>query len=450
MNFIRLLFLVVCLFSIWIEGLLFSRELEDSKDHAEILEYLKLFLGAKIRKLIDFLEADVPNDIKTAPNYNQESVAFQRNKEFNPCLENTNICANKGTCFNEAGNFYCVCPVTHYGKTCEHVADQTNCENNLCQNNSTCVSIQNPRTIVNTVLLRELRTSKGNKESLTDKELADLDVQVQYECICQKGYFGGLCDESEEDRKCQEVYCLGRGKGTLDGNGKCFCECEKQFFGERCEQLSACYDSECQNGGICEDVLDLKTKTVTATCKCPSTLEIVDGTVTGDNCENLKVPITIPKELTPCMEGQNSAMFFKKLISKIELDLDKDKDRAELEAIQQDYHNGITHHGEMDSGWCENSGKCVPDVVRVSTSRFYYIHRCDCTNPLTDGYYCEYKRQDACSLTREEVARGARWDEKCTDAQHGACVDINGEAHCVFLVQQIKVLEQVDSNVYVL
>lgn len=69
----------------------------------------------------------------------------------------------------------------------------------------------------------------------------------------------------------------------------------------------------------------------------------------------------------------------------------------------------------------------------MNSSRAYYIYRCECTNPLTDGYYCEYKRHDSCSLTREEVARGDRWDEKCTDSQHGACVDISGVAHCVLV-----------------
>ncbi|EFO90842.1 CRE-SPE-9 protein [Caenorhabditis remanei] len=385
--------------------------------------------GAKIRKLIDFLEKDAPNDIEKAPNYNEESVAFRRNKNFNPCLENRFVCSNNGKCLSEDGNFYCVCPVTHYGKTCEHVADQSKCERNLCQNNSTCVSIQTKKTIVNTVLLKSLRLTKGANSPLTDKELSDIDMEVEYECICQKGTFGGLCDESDVDRKCQEVYCLGRGKGTVDQNGTCHCECEKQFFGERCEQLSACFDTQCQNGGVCEDVVDWQTKTVTATCKCPQTLEIIGGTVTGENCENLKIPDTIPAELVPCAAGRNSSYFFENLIDQINIDFGKDI--GELDAIQNDYHDGETKNGKMDSGWCKNDGKCVAEVVRVQTSRAYYIHRCECPNRLTDGYYCEYKRHDACSLTREEVARGARWDEKCTDSQHGACVDINGEATCV-------------------
>uniref|UniRef100_A0A1I7UVA3 Delta-like protein n=1 Tax=Caenorhabditis tropicalis TaxID=1561998 RepID=A0A1I7UVA3_9PELO len=267
------------------------------------------------------------------------------------------------------------------------------------------------------------------KEQLSDKELAEIDITVPYECICQKGYFGSLCDESEADRQCQEVYCLGRGKGNLDLNGKCHCECEKQFFGNRCEQLSACYDTQCDNGGICEDVVDLQKKTVTATCNCPSSLEIIGGTVTGESCENLQIPKTIPKELVPCAEGGNSASFFKKLIAQI--DIGFDKDIVELEAIAKDYEDGKTPNGRMVDGWCENGGKCVPEVIRVETSRAYYIHRCECTNPLTDGYYCEYKRHDACSLTREEVIRGARWDEKCTDSQHGSCVDLHGDATCV-------------------
>ncbi|ULU13987.1 hypothetical protein L3Y34_016478 [Caenorhabditis briggsae] len=385
--------------------------------------------GSKIRKLIDFLDKDAPGDIEKAPNYNEESVAFQRNKNFNPCLENREICANKGKCRNEDGNFYCVCPVTHYGKTCEHVADQTNCVKNLCQNNSTCVSTKNRRSIVNTVLLKELRLAKGVKEPLTDNELEEIDIQVDYECICRKGYFGGLCDESELERNCQEVHCLGRGKGIIDKDGNCHCECEKQYFGERCEQLSACYDTQCENGGICEDQVDLVAKTVTATCKCSGTVEIIGGTVTGENCEKLEIPNSIPQELVPCTDGRNSALYFKKLISQIDIGLDKDI--TELEAIQNDYHDGKTRNGQMTTSWCENNGKCVPEVIRVSTSRAYYIHSCECTDPLSDGYYCEYKRHDACSLTREEVARGARWDEKCTDSMHGACVDINGQATCV-------------------
>nr|pir hypothetical protein C17D12.6 - Caenorhabditis elegans [Caenorhabditis elegans] len=402
-----------------------------------ILVLVVLFFAgdcAKIRKIIDFLEKDAPNDIEKTPNYNEESLAVKRNKNFNPCLENPKICSNRGKCLHENGNFYCICPVTHYGKTCEHVSDQTNCEKHLCQNNSTCVSIKSLRTIVNTVLLRQIRVQRkvnGSKAALTNEELAEIDLEVNYECICQKGYFGGLCDESEADRTCQEVYCLGRGKGAINATGKCECECENQFFGDRCEQISACFDTQCDNGGICEDVVDWKTKTVTATCKCPSAIELIGGTVTGENCETLQIPSTAPKEFIPCAEGSNSTMFFKKFIANISLEYMDDI--SELEAIKNDYNDGKNVNGTMTDGWCRNDGKCVPEVVRVNSSRAYYIYRCECTNPLTDGYYCEYKRHDSCSLTREEVARGDRWDEKCTDSQHGACVDISGVAHCVLV-----------------
>ncbi|CAI2296084.1 unnamed protein product [Caenorhabditis sp. 36 PRJEB53466] len=342
---------------------------------------------------------------------------------------NANICSNGGKCAAEGGNFYCICPVTHYGKTCEHLADQTNCERHLCQNNSTCVSTKSRRTIVNTVLLNQLRVEKGAQKALDDRELALIDLEVNYECICQKGTFGALCDESEADRTCRDVYCLGRGKGKSDNSGKCLCECEKQFFGERCEQLSACFDTLCENGGICQDVVDAQAKTIRAVCKCPEKVEIIGATVTGENCETLHIPTGIAKELLPCEQGRDSFTFFKKLKAKIDLSLMAEID--ELEAIQMDYHDGNSSNAKMSVGWCQNAGKCVAEVVRVKSGRAYFVHRCECTDALSDGYYCEYRRSDACSLRREEVARGARWDEKCTDMQHGACVDIMGEPKCV-------------------
>uniref|UniRef100_A0A8R1DUQ0 EGF-like domain-containing protein n=1 Tax=Caenorhabditis japonica TaxID=281687 RepID=A0A8R1DUQ0_CAEJA len=285
------------------------------------------------------------------------------------------------------------------------------------------------RTLVNTVALHRLRAAKGGNQELTDTELAQLDVEVQYECICQRGTFGAFCDESEADRSCQEVYCLGRGKGKSGRNGTCSCQCEKQFFGERCEQLSACFDTRCENGGICEDVVDWKLKTVTASCECPKSVEIVKAKVSGETCGKLEIPTTTDKQFIPCETSSNSSQFYKKLLTTI--DLDFMNDISELEAIRDDYHDGMSTSAQMNEGWCRNGGKCVPQVIRVRSNRFYYIPSCECTDPLSDGIYCEYKRKDGCSLTRDEVARGARADEKCTDMQHGACVDIMGKATCV-------------------
>ncbi|CAB3408902.1 unnamed protein product [Caenorhabditis bovis] len=384
--------------------------------------------GKVIRKFIDLLDKDAPTPLKLAPNYNEESISYKRNKKFDPCVQNPKICGSNGKCLSKDGNFYCICAPTHYGKTCEHIADQTNCQSNICENNSTCVSSETHRTIMNTTLIQLLRASKPDFEPLSISELASAEIVINYECICQPGFVGEICEISEAQRSCEEDYCLNRGRGVLEEN-KCVCKCEKQFFGNRCEQVSACYETKCENGGVCEDEIDMKAKTISAKCVCPKKIKNVDAVIEGEFCEKVKI-IGENKNL-PCAPGGNAFEMMSAMMEKLPNLLETEAETKELREIQNNYNDGTNKPKKMTNGWCENGGKCVPQVVKIASKEFYYLPTCTCTDPLTEGYYCEYKRKDACDLTLEEIARGVRLDEKCTDIAHGACVDILGTAHCV-------------------
>lgn len=81
------------------------------------------------------------------------SRLLKPDSKHNPCVVAKTNCLNGGLCMSVGHElflfkiilkiffikrWYCECPKSHYGRFCEFVADQTECERNLCQNNSTC------------------------------------------------------------------------------------------------------------------------------------------------------------------------------------------------------------------------------------------------------------------------------------------------------------------------
>ncbi|CAI5438778.1 unnamed protein product [Caenorhabditis angaria] len=389
-----------------------------------LLFFFEIGESVNVRKWVKFLDKEAPTSITKMPNYNDQSLGYERTRKFNPCEQNPNICSNNGKCFSQDGNFYCICPKTHYGKTCENIADQTHCQNNQCTNNSTCQSIPVPHKTINTALLERIASER--KFGMNDDDLAATEIEISYQCMCIPGYFGVFCEKTEAVRKCEEEYCLGRGRAKVV-EGKCKCICDKQFLGHRCEQISPCFEMQCLNGGKCVDKVDMKKETITSYCKCPKKVANLGVKISGERCEIITIPERTPDEAIPCKIGK-AYDFLVNLINAASMG-NKKEIKSELEKIEQDYDNGKSYEKFVVNGWCEGDAKCVPEVYQI-VDEYYYLFRCECSD-LAEGRYCEFERETLCSPTREELARGMRYDEKCTSSENGQCIILYDKPHCV-------------------
>uniref|UniRef100_A0A8C6KMY4 Slit homolog 3 (Drosophila) n=1 Tax=Nothobranchius furzeri TaxID=105023 RepID=A0A8C6KMY4_NOTFU len=169
-------------------------------------------------------------------------------------------CYNGGTCHIQPGQedlFSCVCPPGFEGKRCEMNPDD--CEDNDCENNSTCV-----------------------------------DGINNYTCVCPPNYTGDLCDEVIDP-------CLS-GFDPCQHDSKCVhvgrnyrCECLPGYVGQHCEQdYNDCLENKCQHGAECVDAVN------GYTCVCKEGFS-------GLFCEN--PPPMILLQTSPCDQSdcQNSA-----------------------------------------------------------------------------------------------------------------------------------------------
>uniref|UniRef100_A0A8C6NKK2 Slit homolog 3 (Drosophila) n=1 Tax=Nothobranchius furzeri TaxID=105023 RepID=A0A8C6NKK2_NOTFU len=151
----------------------------------------------------------------------------------------------------------CVCPPGFEGKRCEMNPDD--CEDNDCENNSTCV-----------------------------------DGINNYTCVCPPNYTGDLCDEVIDP-------CLS-GFDPCQHDSKCVhvgrnyrCECLPGYVGQHCEQdYNDCLENKCQHGAECVDAVN------GYTCVCKEGFS-------GLFCEN--PPPMILLQTSPCDQSdcQNSA-----------------------------------------------------------------------------------------------------------------------------------------------
>ncbi|KAI1721534.1 sperm transmembrane protein 9 [Ditylenchus destructor] len=85
------------------------------------------------------------------------------NSTYDACTIN-NPCQNGGICLKLKHElmFYCDCPASHYGNTCQFIADQKQCDKHSCRNNSTCYSIDVPRTAPNPAFFQSFKKRMFN------------------------------------------------------------------------------------------------------------------------------------------------------------------------------------------------------------------------------------------------------------------------------------------------
>jgi hypothetical protein len=129
------------------------------------------------------------------------------NKTLHPCINQT--CPSNSIClpiFNQPGKFSCSCVNGFYGVDCQSYGPQCSFH---CSSNSLCKP--------------DFRGFFSN-------------VDHPF-CVCPLGYFGPRCYLRHEE--CHSHPCLNNGTCylTYDPTGeKPFrCQCEKQFYGDRCE-----------------------------------------------------------------------------------------------------------------------------------------------------------------------------------------------------------------------
>lgn len=113
-----------------------------------------------------------------------------------------------------------------------------NCDENLCEHNSTCVSLINIR----------------------DK----FYLKRSYLCECPIGFSGSLCEK--DLRPCSNYVCINNSTCEyLNNNNVEFkCNCQPGFEGLFCETNTACHNVTCLNNGNCIDGINNN-----YTCLCP-------------------------------------------------------------------------------------------------------------------------------------------------------------------------------------
>ncbi|XP_054270391.1 protein crumbs isoform X2 [Macrosteles quadrilineatus] len=206
--------------------------------------------------------------IKEGPNVvlheRSSRVTFQ-NVEFGkcpltlcpPCLKKP--CQNGAQCEEDSvGNYKCICPPGFIGKHCETQVSGRVCENNPCQNNSTCIVSQTANTY--DCLCLKGFTGKDCEINI-DECLSQpcqnggicVDEIDNYTCNCgSTGYKGRHCEENINE--CEETPCLNQGQ-CFDTYGSYSCECVSGFTGQNCEiKVQSCSKWPCHNGGTCEDM----------------------------------------------------------------------------------------------------------------------------------------------------------------------------------------------------
>eukprot|EP00075_Anas_platyrhynchos_P021732 XP_027310985.1 LOW QUALITY PROTEIN: protein eyes shut homolog [Anas platyrhynchos] len=198
---------------------------------------------------------------------------------LSPCVGNTKVCANGGSCFYDEDNqrSHCVCALGWTGQTClENIND---CEVNQCQHGATCEDGMNeyrcicPLGYTGTFCELDIDDCIGNQCS---EYGFCQDHLHNYSCNCMPGYEGPFCEV--EINECSSSPCKN-GATCVNLIDHFSCHCAEGFKGETCSvHMNECLDGHCWNGGTCEeDINGFK-------CNCPIGFEGLNCEMNFDEC----------------------------------------------------------------------------------------------------------------------------------------------------------------------
>uniref|UniRef100_A0A915CUE1 EGF-like domain-containing protein n=1 Tax=Ditylenchus dipsaci TaxID=166011 RepID=A0A915CUE1_9BILA len=318
---------------------------------------------------------------------------------YDPCKVSV-LCRNNGVCESRGNEYYCKCPDTHYGKTCEFIADLKECDGNQCMNNSTCYSTKESKVVPNPEVLARLST-----ENQDFADFENVTMSVKYECWCQHGFEGTFCEFSEGMRRCSEDKCnhhgivvpFYQGSDRSEQEGlECKCHCEEGYSGDECEYVSPCRDFQCTNNGTCK----IDSKDGTAYCQCPASVELFPSAlISGPHCASISVDDDEEKDpCFPCQEGQNFTSFLECLEDRASIS------SADLKSMwwadcETQNPNCLA---DLENSFCFN-GTCQEVVSRLPLTSFsandklYLLPKCHCREGY-EGNFCEREVNESCDL----------------------------------------------------
>ena len=119
-------------------------------------------------------------------------------------------------------------------------------------------------------------------------------VSGQPQCKCTDDMYTGRRCEMD---KCQSLFCKNGGIGHRDSQGKCVCECTKQFTGTTCQEIVSDADKfDCEGVGSCLHGGKCVHMNGTSVCSC--SLDYV-----GSNCDTKIDSINNPCRDFTCKNG---------------------------------------------------------------------------------------------------------------------------------------------------
>uniref|UniRef100_A0A914HML9 EGF-like domain-containing protein n=1 Tax=Globodera rostochiensis TaxID=31243 RepID=A0A914HML9_GLORO len=330
----------------------------------------------------------------------QRIIKLQTSKnQYNPCRVVQNLCLNGGTCHAVDGEWFCNCSSKHYGRSCEFLADQSKCDENLCKNNATCYSVKEPRTVPNTKLTPKDVEKCSKNEVKTGKKDGDsscaFTVTAEYQCWCKLGFEGDFCEFSEGERCCVEDHCNHHGlitdlfhasdAQTCDSGKHCNCTCEENYTGSNCEQVSPCRDLECLNEGKCVFNASVSDE---AHCQCPTLGFSLGGVkISGNYCE--KIEFDEQLSCNPCGNGG-----FRSYLNCLRKSVNGIEDKFAK------YCGTGLCTDKLGKAFCLNEGQCQVTVANFTDLNPYWplllIPMCQCDSERFEGDFCEHELLDEC------------------------------------------------------
>ncbi|EGT56752.1 hypothetical protein CAEBREN_31590 [Caenorhabditis brenneri] len=195
------------------------------------------------------------------PGYHGSSCEFSTNHrdpcENHPCIH--------GQCSALPDGIHCLCDDGYSGSFCDEGKD--NCVNNNCRAGSKCINAvdsyycdcptgrtgQYCENIDCSAIPGICNFGKCIDSPLSEKS---------FECHCDPGYEGELCDTDINECKSENI-CMNNGT-CVNLPGTFRCDCARGFGGKWCDvPLDMCQGIQCENGGKC-----IHTSDHSPVCQC--------------------------------------------------------------------------------------------------------------------------------------------------------------------------------------